>query len=83
MPTPLDVPVTTLEATSPPGESASAAELLPTVTSDEDRLTVALTVAGHGPFRFLVDTGSDRTAVSRQLAASSGSYLSARRGCTA
>jgi predicted aspartyl protease len=34
----------------------------------DDRLTVPVRVSGYGPFRFLVDTGSDRTAISRQLA---------------
>jgi len=34
-----------------------------------DRMTVPVRLAGAGPFRFLVDTGSDRTAVSRELAA--------------
>jgi predicted aspartyl protease len=33
-----------------------------------DRMTVPVRVSGTGPFRFLVDTGADRTAVSRQLA---------------
>jgi predicted aspartyl protease len=33
-----------------------------------DRMTVPVRVAGRGPFRFLVDTGADRTAISRQLA---------------
>ena len=33
-----------------------------------DRMTVAVQVAGRGPYRFLVDTGSERTVISRQLA---------------
>jgi len=33
-----------------------------------DRMTVPVRLSGEGPFRFLVDTGADRTAVSRQLA---------------
>ena len=33
-----------------------------------DRLTVPVRVSGQGPYRFLVDTGADRTAISRQLA---------------
>lgn len=32
------------------------------------RMTVAVTLVGSGPYRFLVDTGADRTVVSRQLA---------------
>lgn len=33
-----------------------------------DRLTVPVRVSGQGPYRFLVDTGADRTAISHQLA---------------
>ncbi len=47
-----------------------------TTTTDEvaigrdigDRMTVAVSVSGMGPYRFLVDTGSERTVISRQLA---------------
>ena len=37
-------------------------------TDRSDRMTVPVVVSGSGPYRFLVDTGADRTAVSRQLA---------------
>jgi len=33
-----------------------------------DRMTVPVMLSGAGPFRFLVDTGADRTAISRELA---------------
>jgi len=33
-----------------------------------DRMTVPVLLSGHGPYRFLVDTGADRTAISRDLA---------------
>jgi predicted aspartyl protease len=47
-----------------------------TTTTDEvaigrdigDRMTVEVSVGGRGPYRFLVDTGSERTVISRQLA---------------
>ena len=47
-----------------------------TTTTDEveigrdlgDRMTVAVQVGGRGPYKFLVDTGSERTVISRQLA---------------
>src|SRR4029453_13208752 len=47
-----------------------------TTTTDEiaigrdigDRMTVEVSVSGKGPYRFLVDTGSERTVISRQLA---------------
>jgi len=32
------------------------------------RLTVPVTIDGHGPYPFVVDTGADRTVVSRELA---------------
>ena len=34
----------------------------------DDRMTVPVRLSGAGPYRFLVDTGADRTAVSRELA---------------
>jgi predicted aspartyl protease len=37
-----------------------------------DRMTVPVTVGGTGPFRFLVDTGADRTAISSAVAARLG-----------
>jgi len=33
-----------------------------------DRMTVDVSVSGKGPYRFLVDTGAERTVISRQLA---------------
>ena len=33
----------------------------------DDRMTVPVRLSGVGPFRFLVDTGADRTAVSREV----------------
>ena len=32
-----------------------------------DRMTVEVRVAGKGPYRFLVDTGADRSAISRSV----------------
>jgi predicted aspartyl protease len=62
-------PVTTLEATSEPASpETSLKDHLPLATLPDDRLTVEVRVRGEGPFRFLVDTGADRTAVSTQLA---------------
>jgi len=37
-------------------------------TDNADRMTVAVSVGGKGPYRFLVDTGSERTVISRELA---------------
>src|SRR4051794_34560067 len=33
----------------------------------DDRMTVPVRLSGAGPYRFLVDTGADRTAISREL----------------
>jgi predicted aspartyl protease len=38
-------------------------------TEPDDRMTVPVKLSGNGPYRFLVDTGADRTAVSRQIVA--------------
>jgi predicted aspartyl protease len=40
-----------------------------TRTDNAMRMTVPVTVDGRGPFHFVVDTGSDRTVVSQELAA--------------
>jgi predicted aspartyl protease len=37
-------------------------------TGIDDRMTVPVHLSGAGPFHFLVDTGADRTAISRELA---------------
>lgn len=37
-------------------------------TEEYERMTVPVRVSGTGPYRFLVDTGANRTAISRQLA---------------
>jgi predicted aspartyl protease len=37
-------------------------------TDNADRMTVPVSVGGKGPYRFLVDTGSERTVISRELA---------------
>ena len=37
-------------------------------TDNADRMTVPVSVSGKGPYRFLVDTGSERTVISRELA---------------
>ena len=44
----------------------------------DDRLTVPVKLSGAGPFRFLVDTGADRTAISRELAGRLGLEKGAR-----
>lgn len=38
------------------------------LTNEAERMTVPVRLSGVGPFRFLVDTGADRTAISREVA---------------
>jgi predicted aspartyl protease len=44
------------------------AETIDTRTDPNARMTVPVNIAGHGPYAFVVDTGSERTVVSRELA---------------
>ena len=73
---------TALIFSTSPSMSQPVAEEIPagvidsTTTTDEiaigdraDRMTVVVSIGGRGPYRFLVDTGSERTVISRQLAA--------------
>jgi gag-polyprotein putative aspartyl protease/Aspartyl protease len=46
-------------------------DLVATIAARTDmamRMTVPVTIEGRGPYQFVVDTGSDRTVVSRELA---------------
>lgn len=36
---------------------------------ENERMTIAVRLSGKGPFRFLIDTGADRTAISSDVAA--------------
>ncbi|HEY7810392.1 MAG TPA: retroviral-like aspartic protease family protein [Allosphingosinicella sp.] len=59
------------------GASASAQEAPPIPAPDvvldyladhSERMTVPVSIDGQGPFRFVVDTGAERTVISRELA---------------
>jgi predicted aspartyl protease len=56
---------------SPPAVSEMVApnDSLPLLQDPTLRLTLPVMVDGHGPYDFLVDTGSDRSLISRELAA--------------
>jgi predicted aspartyl protease len=63
-------PATTrLDAVSgvPEIDKTSQAEDVRFKNERDDRLTVPVRLSGAGPYQFLVDTGADRTAVSREL----------------
>ena len=50
-------------------EGDAAPQTLPLGQDPSTRLTLAVMVDGKGPYAFLVDTGSDRTSISAELAA--------------
>jgi predicted aspartyl protease len=55
-----------------PVDSVTQADDVKIRKDSSDRMTVPVTVGGSGPFRFLVDTGADRTAISSAVAAQLG-----------
>jgi predicted aspartyl protease len=55
---------------APPADAEAPAESVKMAADPTSRLTLAVMIDGRGPFAFLVDTGSDRTVISRELAAS-------------
>jgi predicted aspartyl protease len=62
-------PLTHYEAVSRPPAAGDPAlsSALPLAGDGFDRMTVPVRLGASGPFQFLVDTGSDRTSVSREL----------------
>lgn len=59
-PAPADLPVSSADA--PPTATH------PLLLDRSDRMTLPVSIAGQGPFGFIVDTGAERTVVSRELA---------------
>jgi predicted aspartyl protease len=57
--------------TLPDDLPADAGDALDFLTA-EDRMTVPVEIAGAGPFPFIIDTGAQRSVISRQLAAHLG-----------
>ncbi len=60
--------------TAPPFVTASlipdpAPQRVSAARDGSDRMTVEVSLNGQGPFAFVIDTGADRTVVSRELAA--------------
>lgn len=51
-----------------PVDGATQAEDVRIRDDGYDRMTVPVRLSGQGPYRFLVDTGADRTAISREIA---------------
>ena len=67
-PLPVSPPAATTPPATPAGSDPSD-ESLKMTQDRSSRLTLAVMVNGKGPYAFLVDTGSDRTSISRELAA--------------
>ncbi len=61
-------------ATEPPATEPQTPPTTPGLGDDlafldhEDRMTVPVQIAGAGPFAFIIDTGAQRSVISRQLA---------------
>jgi predicted aspartyl protease len=55
-------------ATAPAQLDQQQAETLNYVREADDRMTVGVNIDGRGPFRFIVDTGAERTVISSELA---------------
>ncbi len=64
LPEPSFVPASRLTPAAPDTVTASRDEA--------ERMTVPVTVDGRGPYAFVIDTGADRTVISRELADSLG-----------
>jgi len=60
-------------AAPPPAETPAQldqqqAETLRTGVDPDERMTVGVNISGSGPYRFIVDTGAERTVISSELA---------------
>ena len=63
MPQPVDAPAADAPAPAP---------IVVAFGDEGTRMTVPVTIADAGPYRFIVDTGAERTVISRQLARTLG-----------
>ena len=62
------MPMSTEAVRGPVADSGDSGDELAIGEDYGGRMTVAVEIGGKGPYRFLVDTGSERTVISRQLA---------------
>ncbi len=56
----------------PPPAASAPTPVIVAFGDEGTRMTVPVEIAGSGPFRFIVDTGAQRTVISRQLATTLG-----------
>ena len=68
---PVDVPATAT-APSPPTAADTTSDTALLLGVSQNRMTVPVSIGTHGPWPFIIDTGAERTVVSRQLATSLG-----------
>ncbi|WP_375285518.1 retroviral-like aspartic protease family protein [Sphingomonas sp.] len=57
---------------APAGEATATPPTIVAFGDEGTRMTVPVSIAAAGPFRFVVDTGAERTVVSRELASTLG-----------
>ena len=63
-------------------QDAGATEVIASQADSQDRMTIPVHLGRHGPFRFMIDTGSQRTVLSTELASRLGLEATAYRpGC--
>ncbi len=68
-PDPIPQPAAPPAYAAPVDDAASAANTVMLFGQDESRMTVPVSIAGTSPQKFVVDTGAQRTVISRELAA--------------
>ena len=68
-PDPIPQAATSPAYAAPVDDAASAANTVMLFGQDESRMTVPVSIAGTSPQKFVVDTGAQRTVISRELAA--------------
>lgn len=61
-------PTAVVKAPVAPGDAYATSADLKTRVDEATRMTAPVRIAGEGPLQFLVDTGADRTTISRELA---------------
>jgi predicted aspartyl protease len=54
--------------TTAPTSPEDVSEIIGFSEDDHSRMTVPVNISGNGPYAFLIDTGSERTVISRELA---------------
>lgn len=64
----IGLPWQELTAQNPPAAQDAQAQRVMITPDKSTRMTVSVTVDGKGPYPFVIDTGSERTVVSRELA---------------